>query len=477
MNKKKIIWEEKFPEISCEWDLSKNKIKIEKSTTSDKAWWICKKLGHSWEAKINNRIRGKGCPYCNSNKPCKENNLASNKDLMEKWDYDKNEIKPEDVLPKSTKKYWWKCDKNHSFLSSPHNMANRKTKAGCPYCSGHLPSKENNILGDALLKKEWDYDKNSGLEIGNMTKGKGVKVWWKCQYGHEWESSIASRVRGSGCPCCKRSHSRIEIRIYTEIKNIYNHTINGHKIKGKEIDIFIPDHRIGIEFDGCRWHLGKENKDIKKTIFLENNGIRIIRIRQHPLKKLFKNDIELQKNIKDIDLIKKIFDTVFRINKDKNLRTAIKKMTKLDDKSFNNNIANIKMPQKNFNDIRPALIKEWNYKKNSGIDPFQISYGSGLRAWWVCDKNHEWQAPVKQRVLGSGCPYCHGRCASKENNLLLNCRNIKKYWDFEKNSLGPENFTPKSNKKAYFLRDNKSIFIRINDFVNWMARNQEEKLP
>ena len=28
------------------------------------------------------------------------------------------------------------------------------------------------------------------------------KIWWKCEYGHEWEAAIYSRVSGNGCPYC-----------------------------------------------------------------------------------------------------------------------------------------------------------------------------------------------------------------------------------------------------------------------------------
>ncbi|MCD8196887.1 MAG: zinc-ribbon domain-containing protein, partial [Lachnospiraceae bacterium] len=28
------------------------------------------------------------------------------------------------------------------------------------------------------------------------------KVWWKCENGHEWRATIASRSNGCGCPVC-----------------------------------------------------------------------------------------------------------------------------------------------------------------------------------------------------------------------------------------------------------------------------------
>ena len=28
------------------------------------------------------------------------------------------------------------------------------------------------------------------------------KVWWLCDFGHEWQSTIANRSNGNGCPYC-----------------------------------------------------------------------------------------------------------------------------------------------------------------------------------------------------------------------------------------------------------------------------------
>ena len=57
------------------------------------------------------------------------------------------------------------------------------------------------------LVTEWDYDKNNTLGIypDQITYGSDKKVWWICQYGHEWQASINHRTNKShprGCPVC-----------------------------------------------------------------------------------------------------------------------------------------------------------------------------------------------------------------------------------------------------------------------------------
>ena len=59
------------PDLMKEWDWAKNDalgLYPEKITlgSNKKAFWKCSKCGHSWDATINNRARGKGqgCPVC-----------------------------------------------------------------------------------------------------------------------------------------------------------------------------------------------------------------------------------------------------------------------------------------------------------------------------------------------------------------------------------------------------------------------------
>ena len=51
----------------------------------------------------------------------------------------------------------------------------------------------------------------------------------------------------------------------------------------------------------------------------------------------------------------------------------------------------------------PELAEEWDYEKNN-ISPFEISYGSGKYAWWICKNGHKWRAQILNRTYGRGCP-------------------------------------------------------------------------
>lgn len=58
----------KHPDLVSEWDYEKNDCLPTDLTehSGKKVWWICHK-GHSWQATVDNRSKGSGCPYCNGN--------------------------------------------------------------------------------------------------------------------------------------------------------------------------------------------------------------------------------------------------------------------------------------------------------------------------------------------------------------------------------------------------------------------------
>ena len=62
----------------------------------------------------------------------------------------------------------------------------------------------------------------------------------------------------------------------------------------------------------------------------------------------------------------------------------------------------------NFAIICPKLLKEWNFKKNTDVSPYNIAPGARDRVWWICKKDHEWYARISARTGGNktGCPMC-----------------------------------------------------------------------
>jgi len=98
----------------------------------------------------------------------------------------------------------------------------------------------------------------------------------------------------------------------------------------------------------------------------------------------------------------------------------------------------------------PELAKEWHPILNGELTPYDITCGTPQYAWWICEKGHEWYANISHRTDGNGCPYCSGRYATKENNLLKDNPKLCKEWDYNKNDKNPEDYTPGSSQYAWW---------------------------
>ncbi|HIY38022.1 MAG TPA: zinc-ribbon domain-containing protein, partial [Candidatus Agathobaculum merdigallinarum] len=76
---------------------------------------------------------------------------------------------------------------------------------------------------------------------------------------------------------------------------------------------------------------------------------------------------------------------------------------------------------------------------------------SSKKAWWCCEKGHEWSAVIRSRTIqGTGCPMCAGKVATPHYNLATEFPAIAEEWDFRQNKCTPEEFRPYSNKRVWW---------------------------
>ena len=66
----------------------------------------------------------------------------------------------------------------------------------------------------------------------------------------------------------------------------------------------------------------------------------------------------------------------------------------------------------------PLLASEWD-PRNSPLVPGDVTAGSNRRVWWRGACGHSWQASIKNRAKGAGCPYCSGNRVLRGFNDLL----------------------------------------------------------
>lgn len=470
----------KKPHLKKEWHTKKNKnIDLNIGAMSHmKVWWQCKN-GHEYQMNVNAKTMGQGCPYCSGRRASKTNNFAiMYPHILKEWHPDKNkELDPKLLTHGSVKKIWWKCDKGHEYQQSIFSRV--KNSYGCPYCSGRKFTYENSLAARfPRLIKEWHTEKNGDLKPENISYKNSLKVWWKCNKFdyHEWEASIGNRTaHNSGCPYCSNQTSFPEVRILSELKTIFS-VVSRKKIKNKEIDIYLPDLKIGIEYDGAYWHRNKYETDKRKNKFFNDLGIKIIRIREKPLKIIDDLDLQIdaQKQIitkenidKIIQNIKKlIVTTKFNIKINEYINKE-KFQNEEDYKIYVESFPN-PLPEKSLNAIYPNIAEEWDVKKNKPLLPENFSIGSKFNAWWLCANSHSWQMQINDRVVLKGCPYCSKKRVSNNYNFEELEPAKASEWNYEKNkNILPSEVHPKSGKKVWWKCKNghewqSSIAVQTN---------------
>ncbi|MBQ3527539.1 MAG: zinc-ribbon domain-containing protein [Clostridia bacterium] len=442
------------PEIAAEWHFEKNKELLPTMVSEGsikKVWWKCSK-GHEWRALVVNRaVRKSGCPYCANQKVLIGfNDLATtNPEIAAEWHFEKNkELLPTMVSPGSNKKVWWKCSKGHEWQTLVVKKAVRKN--GCPYCSGHKVLAGFNDLATNYpdVAKEWHPTKNGELTPYKVSISSKKKAWWICTKGHEWQSVIGSRTAlKAGCPICNQEMktSFPEQAILFYCKKV-THAESRNIDFGKEIDIYLPEYKIGIEHNGKFYHRDKKESDGHKIAFFAERNIRIITV------------AESYANIVCDDIIEYQFS-----NNKESLNWAIRELfKKIGLKEIHINVEGdmaeiysqyIISEKENSLEVKlPIVAKEWNYEKNGLLTPSMISNASGKKVWWKCSEGHEWKAAVNDRKKGYGCPYCsNNKVLEGFNDLATLYPIIASEWNYEKNeNYLPTMVLPGSGKKVWW---------------------------
>ena len=100
----------------------------------------------------------------------------------------------------------------------------------------------------------------------------------------------------------------------------------------------------------------------------------------------------------------------------------------------------------------PDIAAQWHPSKNLPLTPEEMLPGSHRKVWWVCGKGHEWQAIVKSRVSGCGCPVCANReLAPGDNDLAATHPDLAAQWHPVKNgSLTPRQVVAGTRRKVWW---------------------------
>ena len=271
------------------------------------------------------------------------------------------------------------------------------------------------------------------------------KFYFKCEKGHSFQSKVCHMVDSNIiCPICTREKktSISQLAIYYYLLKIFPDTkqnVSFDFLFNKELDIYIPSLKIGIEYDGQAWHQDI-SKDLSKNQICEDNGIVLYRIREPKCPKLNSSSIDIY--IKDVyykDLNFGIIELFNKLELEYDFKIDI-----LNDFDEILKLGDFCKKKNSFAEKFPELLKYWDYNQNT-ILPEEIAPKSSKKVNWICEKGHSFKASVSKISIGERCPYCANKKVIKgENDLKTLCPEIINFWD-EKNLL-PEDFFGKSGK-------------------------------
>ena len=416
-----------FPELAEQWHPTKNgelRPTDIVAGSKRKIWWKCDiGFDHEWQAQPYSRTkRGDGCPFCSkSPRASSTNNLALNyPEVAKKWHPTKNgELFPHNVTSNSTKKVWWFCKDGHYYQHSPNQMTSKNIK--CPYCSGYRIGQGNSLLDKfPEVASEWDYEKNADIRPDAVSPKSHKKYWFKCKFFHSYRATLSDRTNGSGCSQCTYQTSQAELRIFSEMKYLFQDTKHRHKYKKVEFDVFVPSLNLAIEYDGAYWHKEKQKKDLAKNHFCELNGIKLVRVRESPLDKLTKNDIILRKGKLNKLILNKIIKNLFYGVCSLEFEDS-RIQNYLEANEFQNEIffkevetyRPLPAKEKNIVSTNPDLLEVWDYEKNAPLTPEHFTGGSNTEVHWKCRKGHSYKKTIVARRDSVGCPICYRNRGTK----------------------------------------------------------------
>jgi hypothetical protein len=239
------------------------------------------------------------------------------------------------------------------------------------------------------LATEWHPTKNGDASPQGYTSGSGKEAWWLCSEGHEWQAQISHRNGGRGCPYC-----------------------SGYRVIRGETDLATTNPDLAAEWNPM------QNGDLTPRDVMSGSH-------------------------------KKAW---WLCAAGHEWQAAIFSRAK----GFGCPVCAGQRVDKGMNDLEtknPDLARQWHPAKNGDVSPRDVMSGSHKKAWWLCAAGHEWEAIIKNRDTGAGCPICSGnKLLAGFNDLATLNPDLASEWHPTKNgNVTASDVSSSSHKKAWWL--------------------------
>ena len=311
-------------------------------------------------------------------------------DLAQEWS-ERNSDTPDVISPGLGAKRWWKCPKCGKEYQAAVSNRTRHGSA-CPYCA-HLRADAETCLAAAfpMIASEWDYEKNAPLRPTDVFPGSDKRVWWRCGHGHSWQALIYMRTGRNGTKCPFCQGRAVEPETSLAGKTPALAQY-WHPSKNEISPSEVAPRSNRIFWWKCP--KGHEWKDMPNTL------------QKYPPERVCPYC--------------------------DHRRTSEEYCLAAQNRS---------------------LAAFWHPSKNTCTEQ-EIAPYSSKKAWWRCEKGHEWKERVNQmQIFGAekACPFCNNRKVWAGNSLACLAPHLAAEWHSSKNLPAvPENVLAWSGKKVWW---------------------------
>lgn len=205
--------------------------------------WECS-IGHTWTKSLRNTNRNEWCGECS--RISKQSHyladchsyaaLRGGRCLSDTFVDFKSDLS-------------WSCAVGHIWTSKPSII---HSDHWCPECA---ILNTRHTLDDCIV-----FAKNrGGMCLGLEYVNNRSKLEWECEFGHRWNQCFRDIKRGKWCPECTYSKTqRLLAQICESILGVavispfkgFDWLKTGNKNGIQELDIWIPEYKLAIEYDG-----------------------------------------------------------------------------------------------------------------------------------------------------------------------------------------------------------------------------------
>lgn len=251
--------------------------KVDYKNVNTKITIICPKHGEFEQIGMNH-ILGQGCPKC-AGKGLKTEDIVEKFISVHGDKYDYSKVKYNGMH----NKVCIVCPEHGEFYQTPSKHILGQGCRKCGYnengINRRMTKEEFVIRANEIHKDKYDYS-----SVVYATAHDKIDII--CPKHGVFQQYPYDHLHGHGCPSCSNTFSIGEMEIYQHlcvvfgVENVILH--NRDVLNGKELDIYIPSKKIGIEYNGLYWHSEENGKDkwyhINKLEECNKNGIKLIQI-------------------------------------------------------------------------------------------------------------------------------------------------------------------------------------------------------